>query len=179
MSRSRYFFYILYIERGEGKERRTKTICRCGLNLANTSRLKGEGSVWNIFGFEIVGAFCVWFFFLSTYKFRTSTPQQRQVYLTALKEKKTPNPCRFKLEGKEDIQLLARWELLEELRFYHWYFLVQIITGCLSFDMEFVSFVTSNRIFLLRKQNPLYFFRKAAICSVINHKTLCHVEGNI
>lgn len=42
MSRTRYFFYILYIERGEGEERRTKTICRCGLNLANTSRQKRE-----------------------------------------------------------------------------------------------------------------------------------------
>lgn len=70
-----------------------------------------------------------------------------------------------------DIQLLARWELLEELRFYHMYILVWIIPGCLSFELALVSFVACYSIFLLKEQNPFYFFKKATVCSVINHKT--------
>lgn len=50
MRTSRYFFCTLYIEKKEREERRTKTICRCGLNLANASRQKGEKKCLKYFG---------------------------------------------------------------------------------------------------------------------------------
>lgn len=108
MRTSRYFFCALYIEKKEREERRTKTICRCGLNLANASRQRGEKSVWNILGLEIVGALFVGWGFFPHLKIRASTPQQKQIYLTELKQTKT---LKFKLEREKNIQILAWWEL--------------------------------------------------------------------